>query len=79
MASTFLLQKTDVQSDNPSWPDAWDQVSKVSMVALTLQGHEELLFKHHISFKEGEKYMKPPRMSIAFQFQSLAQNDQACH
>lgn len=58
---------------NPSWPDAWDQVSKLSMVALTFQGHEEHLFKCHISFKNGSKYMNAPRMSKPFQFSTLTQ------
>lgn len=63
---TYILQNTDApHSDDPSWPDTWDQVSKVAMVTLTLQGHEEHLFKRHISFKECRKYMDAPHMSPA--------------
>lgn len=65
---TYILQNTDAPHsggwNGPSWPEAWDQVS---MVALTLKGHEKHLFKRHISFKEGRRYMDAPHMSPSFQ------------
>ena len=74
---TDILQNTDAPHsggcNDPRWPDAWNQVSKIAMVALTLQGHEQHLFKRQSSFKEGRKYMDAPHMSPAFQFHSLTQ------
>ena len=72
---TDILQNTAAPHsggcNDPSWPEAWKQVSKIAMVALTLQGQG--LFKRHSSFKEGRKYMAAPHLSPAFQFHRLTQ------
>lgn len=56
--------------NDPSWSNAWDQVSKIAMVTLSLQGHEHLFKRHGY---QGRKYMDAPHVSQAVPFRSLAQ------
>ena len=41
------------------------------MVSMTLQGHEQALFKIHLSFKTASEVMDAPRMSKSFALKSV--------
>ncbi len=73
--SEYILQKTDAPHsggcNDPNCTDACEKVSKLALVALKLNGHEASLFKSHISFKEGSKFMEIPCITSSFQFLTI--------
>ena len=71
MASTaFTLKReatsTGIKHNEPNLAAAWLDIGDTMMVSETLQGHEETLFKRHLSFKGASEVMAAPRMSKGF-------------
>ena len=71
MASTaFTLKReatsTGIEHNEPNWAATWLDLGDTMMVSETLQGHEETLFKRHLSFKRASEVLAAPRMSKGF-------------
>lgn len=60
-----------IDFNNPNWDSAWMNLRDTMMVSMTLQGHEQSLFKRHISFKRASEVMDAPRMSKSFALHSV--------
>ena len=60
-----------IKLNNPNWDSAWMNLRDTMMVSMTLQGHEQSLFKRHISFKTASEVMDAPRMSKSFALHSV--------
>lgn len=60
-----------IKLNNPNWDSAWMNLKDTMMVSMTLQGHEQSLFKRHISFKKASEVMDAPRMSKSFALKSV--------
>lgn len=60
-----------IELNNPNWDSAWMNLKDTMMVSMTLQGHEQSLFKRHISFKKASEVMDAPRMSKSFALKSV--------
>ena len=54
------------------WDSVWASVKKVCLVPTCLQGHENILFQRHKSFKNAQTHLEPPLMRESRQFGSLA-------
>ena len=46
-----------------SLEESWNDLTRLGLVALTLKGHEDTLFKTHLSFKSAKEKLKAPIMS----------------
>ena len=56
--------------------DAWFDIGRFGLVALTLRGHEDKLFKRHLSFKSASTlFTAAPAMSDSYPLDSLAMLD----
>lgn len=78
MASTsdqYTLKRqatsSGIELNDPNWDSAWTNLENTMMVSMTLQGHEQSLFKRHVSFRSASTIMDPPRMSKSFALKSV--------
>ena len=51
--------------EGPSLEECWKNVKRLGLVALSLRGHEETLFKTHLSFKGAQERFQAPVMSVS--------------
>lgn len=47
----------------PGLEEIWKRVSRMGLVAMTLQGHKNVLFKTHLSFKQAQEKLEAPLRS----------------